>query len=213
MLETWRAQNTAPPYDVNRDALRQALQSEEDRVRKELRARRRGFWFCWILSGAMAIWAAFWIAITITNGWPFIYVITSVVSIGLFALGIGALWASRGPRPEPPRNFGHTLEEEVRRGLALVNFQLSAAMRWMLPMLGTVSIVAGTLLFSWTTMRSQNIPDSSSGVGGYWFMAVCAFLALRAIYKGRDARRQAQEKLELRQRRLRELLATLDAHQ
>ena len=28
MLESWRAQNTAPPYDANRDALRQALQAE-----------------------------------------------------------------------------------------------------------------------------------------------------------------------------------------
>lgn len=209
MFESWRAQNTAPPYDVNRDALRQALQAEEARVRQELRTRRRGFWACWILSAGMAIWAGFWIAITITNGWPVIYVVTSIVSIGLFALGFGALWVSRGPRPEPQRNFGNTLEEEVRRSLALVDFQLSDARRWMLPMLGTVSIVAGALLFSWTTTRSQDIPDSSSGVGGYWFIALMVFLALRAIYKGRDERRQAKAKLELRQQRLRELLATL----
>jgi hypothetical protein len=36
VLETWLAQNTAPPYDVNRDA----LQTEDARVRRELRNRR-----------------------------------------------------------------------------------------------------------------------------------------------------------------------------
>ena len=37
MFEAWRAQNTAPPYDVNRDALRQALEAEGARVRREMR--------------------------------------------------------------------------------------------------------------------------------------------------------------------------------
>ena len=73
MLETWRAQNTAPPYGANRDALRQALQSEEARVRGELRLRRRTLWFLWIFETGMAVWAGFWIAITITNGWSAIY--------------------------------------------------------------------------------------------------------------------------------------------
>ena len=68
MLETCLAQNTAPPYDVNRDALRQALQTEEARARRSLRFRRRVVWFYWILGTGMAVWAGFWIAITITNG-------------------------------------------------------------------------------------------------------------------------------------------------
>lgn len=41
MLETWLAQNTAPPYDVNSDTLRQALQTEEARVWRDQRIRRR----------------------------------------------------------------------------------------------------------------------------------------------------------------------------
>jgi hypothetical protein len=167
MLETWLAQNTAPPYDVNRDALRQALQIEQARVRGQLRSRRGGLWFLWILGTGMAVWAGFWIAITITNGWPAIYAIAAGVSLGMFALAAGASWVGRGREPE--RNFGNTLQEEVRRSLALVDYQLSITRRWIISTLGIGSLMAGVGVFSWTLARSQDNfhrPDSS-GVG--WF--------------------------------------------
>ena len=94
MLAIWRTQNTTPPHDVNRDALRQALQAEEAKVRATLRARRRGLWLLGIFGTGMAIWAAFWIAITITNGWPAIYAITAGASVGLFAIAIVSSCAS-----------------------------------------------------------------------------------------------------------------------
>lgn len=211
MLETWRAQNTAPPYDVSRDALRQALQTEEARIRQELRTRRRGLWFLWIFGTGMAVWAGFWIAITITNGWPAIYAIAAGGSFGMFALGVGALWVSRGPRAERQRNFGNTLQEEVRRSLALVGYRLSLTRHWILFMLGTASIMVGTGLFSWTVNASQDIPDHSSFSGWSVFTVLCVGLLVWGSYKERDEMRKAKPKLELRQRRLRELLETLDA--
>ena len=66
----------------------------------------------------MAVWAGFWIAITITNGWPAIYAIAAGVSFGMFALAAGTSWVGRGREPE--RNVGNTLQEEVRRSLAHV---------------------------------------------------------------------------------------------
>jgi hypothetical protein len=210
MFETWHAQNTAPPYDVNRDALRKALQTEEARVGLEMRIQRRVLWVLWIFGTGMAVWAGFWIAITITNGWPAIYAITAGVSFGMFALGLGALWASRGREPE--RNFGNTLEEEVERSLALVDYQLSATRRLILFMLGAACISVTTMLFSWTVNRSQDIPDSPfPGYG--WSMVVIAVVFGWASYKVRDAMRKARPKLELRQRRLRELLAALEARE
>lgn len=211
MFETWRAQNTAPPYDVNRDALRQALETEDTRVRAEIRAWRRGLWVIWIIGTAMAIWAAFWIAITITNGWPVIYAIASGLSLGLFALAAAASWVGRGR--EPARNFGNTLQEEVRRNLALVDYQLSLTGRWIVPMLGTAALVVGVGLFSWTVNKSQDIREASSGLGWFWFTVVFVVLVAKAFSKWRDDMRQTKPKLELRQRRLRELLAALKARE
>jgi len=205
-LETWRAQNTAPPYDMNRDALRQALQTEEARVRGEMRTERRGLWFGWIFYTGMAVWAGLWIAITITNGWPTIYTIAAGVSLGMFALGVGAWSVSRGREPE--RNFGNTLEEEVRRSLALVDYQLSTTRHSIIHVLGAVSLVVGTLLLSWTVNRSQEIPDSS---GSGWFPVLIVGWIVLVVYSARKQMRKAKPKLELRQRRLRELLAALDA--
>ena len=211
MLETWRVQNTAPPYDVNRDALRQALQTEEARVRRGLRTRRRGLWFFWVVGTGMAVWAGFWIAITITNGWPAIYAIAAGVSLGMFALAAGASWVSRGREPE--RNFGNTLQEEVSRSLALVDYQLSITRRWIISTLGTASLMVGVALFSWTLAMSQDNfhRPESSGAGWFWYAVVLVVFAVWASYKTRDAMRKAAPTLELRQRRLRELLAALDA--
>src|SRR5262249_27056101 len=130
MLATWRTQDTTPPHDVNRDALQQALQTEETRGRRAWRSRRRVRWFLGIFGTGMAVWAGFWIAITITNGWPAIYAIAAGVSLGMFALAAGASWVGRGREPE--RNFGNTLQEEVGRCLALVNYQLSVTRRWII---------------------------------------------------------------------------------
>jgi len=206
MLETWRAQNTAPLYDMNRDALRQALQTEEARVRGEMRTERRGLWFGWIFYTGMAVWTGLWIAITITNGWPAIYTLAAGVSLGMFALGVGAWSVSRGREPE--RNFGNTLEEEVRRSLALVDYQLSTTRHSIIHVLGAVSLVVGTLLLSWTVNRSQEIPDSS---GSGWFPVLIVGWIVLVVYSARKQMRKAKPKLELRQRRLRELLAALDA--
>ena len=208
MLETWRAQSTAPPYDVNRDVLRQALETEQARVRGEVRTHRRAHWFLWMFGTGMAVWAGFWIAITITNGWPAIYAIAACVSLGMFALAAGASWVSRGREPE--QYFGNTLQEEVKRSLALVDDQLSITSRWIMPMLGMASLIVGAGLFSWTIVRSQDIPISSFGG---WALFLLVVLSVAASYQERDEMRKAKLKLETRQRRLRELLAALEARE
>jgi hypothetical protein len=212
MLATWRTQATASPYDVNRDVLRQALEVEEARARRSLRVRRGVVWFYWILGTGMAIWAGFWIAITITNGWPAIYAVAAGACVCLFASAVGAFWMGRGPKAELEQHFGNTLQEEVRRSLALVDYQLSLTRHWIFFMLGSVFTVLGVWLFTWTLNSSQNIPQSSFG-GWSLFSLVFVFLALRALYRSRHAMRKARPKLETRQRHLRELLAALDARE
>jgi MFS family permease len=205
MLETWHTQNTAPPYEVNRAALQQTLQAEEARVREVQRRRRRMLWICWIIGTGMAIFAGFWIAISITNRWPAIYAIAAGLSLGMFALGIGALWMGRGR--EAKRNYGNTLEEEVRRSLALIDYQLSVTKRWISVMLGAASIFFGAMLLFWTVNTSQGINDSTFPI----VLPIVIFVW--AAYKERDEMRMAKPKLELRQQHLRELLAALDSRE
>ena len=85
-------------------------------------------------------------------------------------------------------------------------------------MVGVASLMVGVGLFSWTTVRSQDIAHhanhpESSGVGWFWYSVAFVVLAVWASYKLRDEMRKAEPKLELRQRRLRELLAALDARE
>jgi hypothetical protein len=88
----------------------------------------------------------------------------------MFAFGVVVWSVSCGRRLEPELNFGNTLHEQVRRGLALVDYELSVTRRWNLLMLGTASIAVGTGPFSWTITRSQDIPDSSLlGYSGWWW--------------------------------------------
>ena len=150
------------------------------------------------------------IANTMSNGWPAIYVIAAAVSFVLFALGVGAAWVSRGRRAEPERNFGNTLQEEVKRSLALVDDQLSITRHSIIEVLGAVSLVVGTLLFSWTVNRSQDIPDSS---GRGWFIVLLVVWTVWVFYSARKQMRKAKPKLELRQRHLRALLAALEARE
>lgn len=211
MMEIWRAQNTEQQHEVNRAALRETLQAEEARVQRELRIRRRALWFLWALGTGMAVWAGFWIAIVITNGWPTIYAFAAGASFVLFALGIGLVWISRGPRVEPPQDLSSTLQEEVRRNLALIEHRLSLTRRRVLPIIGAASIMIGAGLFFWTVNASQEIRGQSS-FGG-WLLFTGVFVALLAwtSHKQRDEMSKAKAKLELRQQRLRELLDTLGA--
>jgi len=204
ILESWHSQETAPLYGLDHSALRVALRAEEIRSQRIQRHRRQMMWFMWVFGTGMGVWSGFWIAITVTNGWPVVYALASAASLGLFALGAGALWASRGR--EPGQNFANSLEEEVRRSLARVEYQLAVSRRLVLFLLGMASIVVGTKLFAWTTVRSQDIPASS---GSWWRTALVAAMVVWVAFKARDAMRAAKPTLELRRRRLRELLASL----
>ena len=75
----------------------------------------------------MAVWAGFWIAITITNGWPAIYAIASGVSFGMFALaGRRVVGEPRaGARAEFRRHAGGRGERSLRS--STINFRLPGA--------------------------------------------------------------------------------------
>lgn len=194
ILGNWRAQTS--------EALWQALHAEEARVQRQLITRRRGLSLSCVVGAGMAIWAAFWIAITLTNRWPAIYAMASGLSLALFTFAAVALWIGRGRKPQ--RSLGNTLEESVRRSLALVEQQFTDCRHWIFPVLGMASLMVGTGLFSWTVARSQDIPDSS-GLGWFWYSVLFAVLAVWVSRKARAETLRLTPELKLRHQRLREL--------
>jgi MFS family permease len=205
MLETWRTQDAAPLYGVNRNALRQTLQTEEASVR---RVRRRDMWIVCIAAGGTAILGGFWVAISISNSWPAIYTVAAGVGFGMVALWVGGYGLSRWRQAKRERNFGNTLREEVRRTLSRVDVEISRFGHWGAALLQIVPLVAGSMLVFWSVERSQSDgPDDSSG---WW---IYLMVVLMTIYSVRKGHRYAKQKLEPRQRHLRELLAALDARE
>lgn len=206
MLETWRTQDAAPLYGVNRDALRQALQTEEAGIQ---RLRRRDMWIVCIAGGGTAILGGFWVAISISNGWPAIYTVAAGAGFGMVALWVGAYCMSRWRQAKRERNFGNTLHEEVKRTLARVDVEISRFGRWSAATLQIAPLMVGAILISWSVGRSQrDSPDDS--FGGWWIYLMVVVMTIYAVRKGH---RYAKQKLEPRQRRLRELLAALDARE
>ena len=206
MLETWRTQEAAPLYGVNRDALRRALETEETSVR---RARRRDMWIVCISGGGTAVLGGFWVAISILNGWAAIYAIAAGVGFGVIGLWLGAYCMSRWRQAKSERIFGNTLQEEVGRTLSRVDIEISRFGRWSAAMLQIAPVMVGAMLIAWSVARSQSDgPDDS--FGGSW---IYLLLVLGMFYSVRKARRYVKQKLEPRQRRLREVLAALDARE
>jgi hypothetical protein len=116
---------------------------------------------------------------------------------------------SRWRQAKSERNFGNTLQEEVRRTLSRVDIEISRFGHWSAAMLQTAPLMVGALLIAWSVGRSQSDgPHDSFGGSWMYFM-----VAVMTIYSVRKAHRYAKQKLEPRQRHLRELLAALDARE
>jgi hypothetical protein len=207
MLETWRAQDTAPMYGVNRDALRQALQTEDASVR---RVRRRDMWVACISGGGTAVFGGLWLgALIYQSDTPAIYTIAAGVGFGMVALWVGAYCMSRWRQAKSERNFGNSLQEEVRRTLSRVDIEISRFGHWSTASLQIAPIMVGAMLIAWSVGRSQSdSPDVS--FGGWWLYLSTVFWMVLLV---RFARRYVKQKLEPRQRRLRELLSALDARE
>jgi hypothetical protein len=204
ILETWRTQDHAPLYGVNRDALRQALQTEEASVRL---ARHRDMWIVCIAGVGTAVLGGIWAAISISNSWPAIYTVAAGVGFAMVALWVGAYCMSRRRQAKSERNFGNTLQEEVRRTLARVDVEISRFGNWSAATLQIAPLMVGTMLIFWSVGRSQRDgPDDA--FDGWWIYLMVAFITIYLVRKGRS---YATDKLEPRRRRLRELLASLDA--
>lgn len=204
MLSTWRAQENAPLYGVNRDLLQLVLQHEQADLRRTLRLES---WVAYGTSVLLLALLALLVAAIAYNRHPrpvWDYALVGVSALAVLAWG-SALYVSRKRQALREQGFGNSLREEIRRNLSLVEYQLSCAGRWTAALLAAAPILAGTSLIYWLIIRINNNPFT-------WFDAgMIFFIVLTGAWSVTTASRQAKQDLLPRQRRLRELLTMLNA--
>jgi hypothetical protein len=207
MLETWRSQDASPTYRVNRDALRHALQTEEAGVQRD---RRRDMWVACIAGGGTMIFGAGWLGMLIyQSDTPIIYTIAAALGFGIVAVWLTTYCISRWRQAKNERNFGNALHEEVRRALSRVDIDIWRFRSWPAGALQIAPILAGALLINWSVGRSQN-DGSDISFMGWWIYLMPVVMTVYLVIVGR---RHVKQKLEPRQKRLRELLTALDARE
>jgi len=203
MLETWRAQEEAPLYGVNRDLLQLVLQHEQADLRRKLRWEQ---WAIYGISPLLFAGMAFFFALIYYDDDP--RTVWDYMAAGLGAgaalLWAGALWVSRKRQALRERRFGDSLQEEIRRNLSLVDYQLSRTGRWGASLLiQAPGMLIGTLIY-WLGIQVNNQPFG-------WLEAglISVIVVASASEASRSSRKVKQELLP-RRRRLSELLEVLN---
>lgn len=203
MMEAWKAQDERPLYGVNGDLLRLVLRNEQAGIRRALRWDQ---WTTYTVGGVMA-------AVAVVSLWAFLHfrglslqaVLALSAGVGATALWIGALWLSRRRQSVREREFGSTLQDEVRRNLSLIDYRLSQVGRWSNLLLWSAPIVASASLIVWLIMEINRTDD-------IWLTAgTAAFLIVSIASTTYDSSRAARKELLPRRQRLAELLEMLNS--
>lgn len=202
MMNAWRAQDDKPLYGVNEDLLRLVLRHEQADIRRSLRWDQ---WTTYVVGTAMAALAGAILWWFLYRRGPELYTVAAVVGTSAFALWVGALWLSRRRQTMRERGFGNTLQEEIRRNLSLVDYQLSQVGRWSTAMLWSAPILVGATLIYWLLAEINDNTD-------FWFDAgMIVFLVGSVAWTTYETSRKTKQQLLPRRQRLSELLEMLSA--
>lgn len=204
LLTTWRAQDTAPLYGVNRNLLQLVLQHEQADMRRDLRVES---WTTYATTAGLLVLLALLVAALVHNRLPktaWDYGIAGLSTLAVLAWG-GALLVSRRRQALRERGFGNSLRDEICRNLSLVEYQLSRTGRWSAALLATAPILVGASLVYWLIIRINNNPF------GWYDAWMIAFIVLSGAWCAITYSRKAQEDLLPRRQRLVRLLELLNA--
>jgi len=205
MLEVWRAQDETPRYSVNSGLLQAVVEQEQTGLRRKF-----GWdWFVpvmlWFVAGAMlaVIVALLFVLASLGQLTPIAwdYVATGI-AIGAMLLWPVAFWAGYRRRPPRERDFGNSLQEEIRRNLSWVDDQLSRHGRLATSLLDWAPMAVTLLMFFWVAARMSDKPFVSLSL----FFSAWPIL-LPMVWSGHYQKKQ----LLAYRRRLSELLELLDA--
>ena len=202
MMESWQAQDEAPLYAVNRDLLQLVLQNEQADLRRKL---RREHWTVYAVSAPLLAFAGICLWAFIYYGGPAWGLATSGVATAAVVVGAGSLWLSRRRQIQRESAFGHSLHEEIRRNLSLVDYELSRKARTKRALLTGAPIVLAAVLINWLSAQINEDTD-------VWFVATITIVVLVAwVSAARVQSRKTKAELLPRRERLAELLASLNA--
>jgi hypothetical protein len=138
---------------------------------------------------------------------PVLQIVLAAAGTGLLALWLAVFWLSRRRQARREPRFGATLQEETRRNLSLVEYQLSRYGRWSASMLCTAPMIVASGLLFWLMVEINHDPGESRWEHA-WIMIILLWAGVWVPYAGSRA---ATKKLEPRRQHLRELLAKSDA--
>jgi cbb3-type cytochrome oxidase subunit 3 len=200
MMDAWKGQDDTPLYGVNRDLLALVVLNEQADIRRAMRIEK---WTTYGVGTAMAVLAGglLWMFPGRGEGSTVAVATLALVACAVWMI---ALWASRRGQALRERGFGNSLNDEVRRSLSLVDYQLSQAGRWTRVLLWSAPVTLGACLILWLIMAVNRIDDPWMTYGPIIF--VVTSIAWQAF----DTSSRATRELTPRRERLNELLGMIE---
>ncbi len=207
MLEVWRAQDKVPLYGVKSDLLRLEVPREQASLRRELRRNTWGVYWASLGTGTAFLVVAFkLLSVAISRGFnPTVwdYVVLGI-GTGTILSSVVAYWVSRRREALYESGFGNSLQEQIRRSLSKVEYQLSRHGR-LASLLMCAPISVAMILCFWAAGR---ISGKSSG----WFLSASFLFSIVPWFVLWDIWFKKQLLLKYR-RRFSELLELLNSRE
>ena len=204
IMETWRAQEEAPLYGVNRDLLQLVLRHEQADLRRSLWKEQ---WMVYIISSGLLVGVAVLFALIYHDDdprtvWDYV---AAAIAAGAILSWAGMLWVSRKRQARRERGFGNSLQEEIRRNLSLIDYQLSWAGRRHAALLAAAPITLAGVLLYWLIIQINNNPF------GWYDVWMIVFIVATSAWSVTVSSRETERDLLPRKRRLSELLDLLNS--
>jgi hypothetical protein len=204
LMAVWRTQDAAPLHDVNRTLLHLALRQDEAKLQK---ARRRERWMVYVFGAGIVAGMALFLALMIyhrrATGWDFALMLVSVTAA---LVTVRALYMNHRTQSRREQSFGQSLRDQINRSIAQLDDQATTVRRT--NVLTTVLMggicPAAILIFGWR-INQKSISDD-----GYMLVSLIVICVWCVVSGIGTLRRQVQQDILPRRRRLEELLKELD---
>lgn len=214
LTTVWRTQDAAPLHDMNQTLLHLALRQDEAKLQKQ---RRLGRWMVYLFSAGVSLGMALLLGLigyhlayhpgrNSLTGWDLVLPVVAAIA----ALISGrAIYRNHRAQTRREQGFGESLREQLRRGIAQLDDQVTEASRTsvlLIVLLGGVCPAAITLV-TWR-INGKSVSDD-----GYLLVTVILMCALSVVSGVWELRRQKEKAILPRKRRLETLLLQLDGQE